>query len=80
MDGGPVGAGKLVYLVLVPCLIRSSAQDGRQIDRDWTIEGIVSAHRKATGRKFTVLPHEMFKWLISNRCARIVSSVVPGTH
>ena len=30
-------------------------------------EGIIPAHRKPGGRKFTFLRHEIFDWLIENR-------------
>ena len=38
-----------------------------QIIRAWVREGIIPAHRKPAGRKFTYLRHEIFDWLISNR-------------
>jgi hypothetical protein len=38
-----------------------------QIIRAWVREGILPAHRKPGGRKFTFLRHEIFDWLISNR-------------
>ena len=38
-----------------------------QIIRAWVREGIIPAHRRPGGRKFTFLRHEIFNWLISNR-------------
>lgn len=38
-----------------------------QIIRAWVREGIIPAHRKPGGRKYTFLRHEIFQWLISNR-------------
>jgi excisionase family DNA binding protein len=38
-----------------------------QIIRAWVREGIIPAHRRPGGRKFTFLRHEIFDWLISNR-------------
>lgn len=38
-----------------------------QIIRAWVLEGIIPAHRKPGGRKFTFLRHEICDWLISNR-------------
>lgn len=38
-----------------------------QIIRSYARDGVVPAHRKPGGRKFTFLRHEIFEWLISNR-------------
>ena len=38
-----------------------------QIVRAWVREGLIPAHRKPGGRKFTFLRREIFDWLISNR-------------
>lgn len=38
-----------------------------QIIRLWVREGIIPAHRKPGGRKFTFLRHEIFEWLLANR-------------
>ena len=38
-----------------------------QIVRAWVREGVIPAHRKPGGRKFTFLRHEIFTWLLSNR-------------
>ena len=38
-----------------------------QIIRAWVREGVIPAHRKPGGRKFTFLRHEIFDWLITNR-------------
>ena len=38
-----------------------------QIIRAWVREGIIPAHRRPGGRKYTFLRHEIFDWLISNR-------------
>lgn len=38
-----------------------------QIIRAWVREGIIPAHRKAGGRKYTFLRHEIFDWLLANR-------------
>jgi len=38
-----------------------------QIVRAWTRDGILPAHRRPGGRKFTFLRHEIFEWLIANR-------------
>jgi excisionase family DNA binding protein len=38
-----------------------------QILRAWVRDGIIPAHRKPGGRKFTFLRHEIFDWLTSNR-------------
>ncbi len=38
-----------------------------------TRDGILPAHRRPGGRKFTFLRHEIFQWLISNRYE-------PGAH
>lgn len=38
-----------------------------QIIRAWVREGVLPAHRKSDGRKFTFLRHEIFDWLITNR-------------
>lgn len=39
----------------------------QQIIRVWVREGIIPAHRKPSGRKFTFLRHEIFDWLINCR-------------
>lgn len=38
-----------------------------QIVRAYARDGIVPAHRKPGGRKFTFLRHEVFQWLLENR-------------
>jgi excisionase family DNA binding protein len=38
-----------------------------QIVRAWVRDGIIPAHRKPRGRKFTFLRHEIFEWLLNNR-------------
>jgi excisionase family DNA binding protein len=38
-----------------------------QIIRAWVREGVIPAHRRPGGRKFTFLRHEIFDWLIANR-------------
>jgi predicted DNA-binding transcriptional regulator AlpA len=42
-------------------------QTNEQIIRAWVRGGIMPAHRKLGGRKFTFLRHEIFDWLITNR-------------
>ncbi|MFP3881919.1 MAG: helix-turn-helix domain-containing protein [Actinomycetota bacterium] len=38
-----------------------------QIIRAYARDGILPAHRKPGGRKFTFLRHEIFEWLLDNR-------------
>jgi hypothetical protein len=38
-----------------------------QIIRAWARDGILPAHRRPGGRKFTFLRHEIFLWLLDNR-------------
>lgn len=38
-----------------------------QIVRAYARDGVLPAHRKPGGRKFTFLRHEIFQWLIDNR-------------
>lgn len=38
-----------------------------QIVRAYARDGVLPAHRKPGGRKFTFLRHEIFQWLIENR-------------
>lgn len=38
-----------------------------QIIRTYARDGVLPAHRKPGGRKFTFLRHEIFQWLIENR-------------
>ena len=38
-----------------------------QIIRAYARDGVIPAHRKPGGRKFTFLRHEIFQWLIENR-------------
>jgi hypothetical protein len=38
-----------------------------QIIRAYAREGVIPAHRRPGGRKFTFLRHEVFQWLIENR-------------
>lgn len=38
-----------------------------QIVRLWVREGLIPAHRKPGGRKFTFLRHEIFNLLLANR-------------
>jgi hypothetical protein len=46
---------------------RRTLSTNEQIIRAWVREGIIPAHRKPGGRKFTFLRHEIFDWLIANR-------------
>lgn len=38
-----------------------------QIVRAYARDGVLPAHRKPGGRKFTFLRHEIFEWLVNNR-------------
>ncbi len=38
-----------------------------QMIRNWARDGIIPAHRRPGGRKFTFLRHEIFDWLLANR-------------
>ncbi len=38
-----------------------------QIVRAYARDGVIPAHRRPGGRKFTFLRHEVFQWLIDNR-------------
>lgn len=38
-----------------------------QIIRAYARDGVLPAHRKPGGRKFTFLRHEIFQWLLDNR-------------
>lgn len=38
-----------------------------QIVRAYARDGVVPAHRKPGGRKFSFLRHEIFQWLLENR-------------
>jgi hypothetical protein len=38
-----------------------------QIVRTWARDGILPAHRRPGGRKFSFLRHEIFDWLLANR-------------
>jgi hypothetical protein len=38
-----------------------------QIIRAYARDGVIPAHRRPGGRKFTFLRHEIFQWLIENR-------------
>ncbi len=38
-----------------------------QIVRAYARDGVLPAHRRPGGRKFTFLRHEVFQWLIDNR-------------
>lgn len=38
-----------------------------QIVRAWARNGVLPAHRRPGGRKFTFLRHEVFNWLLANR-------------
>lgn len=38
-----------------------------QIIRAYARDGVIPAHRRPGGRKFTFLRHEVFQWLIENR-------------
>jgi hypothetical protein len=38
-----------------------------QIIRSYARDGVIPAHRRPGGRKFTFLRHEVFQWLIENR-------------
>ena len=38
-----------------------------QIIRGYAREGLIPAHRRPGGRKFTFMRHEVFEWLDSNR-------------
>ena len=38
-----------------------------QIIRAYARDGVIPAHRKPGGRKFTFLRHEIFQWLLDNR-------------
>ncbi len=38
-----------------------------QIIRAYARDGVLPAHRRPGGRKFTFLRHEIFQWLVDNR-------------
>lgn len=38
-----------------------------QIIRTYARDGVIPAHRRPGGRKFTFLRHEVFQWLLENR-------------
>ena len=38
-----------------------------QIIRAYARDGVIPAHRKPGGRKFTFLRHEIFQWLLDSR-------------
>ncbi len=38
-----------------------------QIVRAYARDGVLPAHRKPGGRKFSFLRHEVFQWLLANR-------------
>jgi predicted site-specific integrase-resolvase len=38
-----------------------------QIIRAYARDGVIPAHRRPGGRKFTFLRHEIFQWLLKNR-------------
>jgi hypothetical protein len=38
-----------------------------QIIRAYARDGVIPAHRRPGGRKFTFLRHEIFQWLLENR-------------
>ena len=38
-----------------------------QIIRAYARDGVIPAHRRPGGRKFTFLRHEIFQWLLDNR-------------
>jgi hypothetical protein len=38
-----------------------------QIVRAYARDGVIPAHRRPGGRKFTFLRHEIFQWLLDNR-------------
>jgi len=38
-----------------------------QIIRAYARDGVIPAHRKPGGRKFTFLRHEIFQWLTDNQ-------------
>ncbi len=38
-----------------------------QIVRAYARDGVIPAHRRPGGRKFTFMRHEVFQWLIDNR-------------
>ncbi len=38
-----------------------------QIVRAYARDGVIPAHRRPGGRKFTFLRHEVFQWLLANR-------------
>jgi len=53
--------------VMDTCRLVDLLNTNELIVHAWVREGIIPAHHKPADRKFTLLRHEIFDWLISNR-------------